>query len=289
MDEKYYKQQCKVTFCGEMVRGKTTLVNALIGNSIITTDPRPTEFVSKVSYGERYKIELIDDNGDINEINAEDMNRLVKPHYSGGHNRQPNKFVLNIEYPFDFDPRVKFIDLPGWNNTESCDKLIDRWIIDSDIYCFVIHVCEPFGESETKYLKYLLKKALKEKELIKCFLEKAYEKVIFIVNFMDMIDEDEAEAFLTYIRGRIGKLYRDALLSAKNMYSKNDFLTTERLRFAYENAYKSIALFGVSAKMALKGMAENNIEKVNKSGIPELKKYLNNIIQQEIYGCEETV
>lgn len=111
--------------CGEYNAGKSTFVNALLGEKVMLEGVTPTtDRVTIVTYGEH----------------PEDI--------------EEGEFILRREYPAEILREVAFVDTPGTNAViKQHQELTERFVPRADLVLFVTSADRPYTESERQFLE----------------------------------------------------------------------------------------------------------------------------------------
>jgi GTPase Era involved in 16S rRNA processing len=186
-----------MTVLGEFKRGKSTLLNALIGEKILVSDITPTTATVNViqpSAGRRLTIEYHDGTAEEKELNPMQLQALT---YEGeiDHDQvQRVKITLPIK---NLDENILLIDTPGVGdlNDHQADVTYS-YIPRSDLILFVIDATTPLRKTELQYLQDTVIPLRKG-------------EMIFVLNFMDRIDEDEMDEVIEFVTKRLKKVLPD--------------------------------------------------------------------------------
>lgn len=169
---------------GQFKRGKSTLINALIGCDILPTAVLPlTSIITYLKYANEQAIKIYFDNKDELLIPKEELYNYITE--SG--NPSNEKYVKTVEifYPSEFlKDGIVLIDTPGigsmfLQNTKSTENFIPK--IDAAI--FVLSVDPPITETEFKFFGDVLTYV---------------ERFFVVMNKTDLIQGSELEDILSY-------------------------------------------------------------------------------------------
>ncbi len=181
----------RVAVLGQFKRGKSTLLNALLGTPLLPSGVIPvTAIPTFVKAGAEAKAHITFADGKAaSEFSGEgDIQSALEQHISEVQNPRNCLQVekVEIEFPSDFLKRgVMAIDTPGvgstfLHNTETAGAVLG----ECDAALFVLSADPPITEVEVKYLR---------------DVQKLIPKIFFILNKVDLLDESEktlAQKFL---------------------------------------------------------------------------------------------
>ncbi|HHO56405.1 MAG TPA: GTP-binding protein, partial [Trueperaceae bacterium] len=194
-----------VVISGEYNAGKSSLVNALLGQKVMTEGVTPTtDRVTIISYGDEAKI-------------IEESASLARR-----------------EYPAEILKDLAFVDTPGTNAIiKEHQELTEHFIPRADLVLFVTSADRPFTESERKFLQLIASWG---------------KKVLIVINKMDIIEsEQERQKIVDFV-----KEHARATLGS------------------------SPSIFTLKAKQAFNAKQENDLEKIQDSGIDKLEHFIEN-------------
>lgn len=151
------ENSASVLFCGEFKRGKSSLVNAIIGESLCPTDVGvATSVVSIIRYGAekkayRYYGNLLEDMDSLQkeEIEWQDIEK-----YTVGEMFDiDNTILIELFYPAPFlENGITIIDTPGVGGLDPRHAVLTHMALPkADVIVFVTDASEPMTESELKF------------------------------------------------------------------------------------------------------------------------------------------
>ncbi len=139
---------------GEFKRGKSTLVNALIRESLLPTAVIPlTSVTTIISSGPKTVVNVIFINGAREEIAAENLKDYVSESENPNNCKQVS--VVEIEHPSQFlKDGVRIIDTPGVGsaNTHNTKTTYD-YLPQIDAAIFMFSADQPASQAELNFLK----------------------------------------------------------------------------------------------------------------------------------------
>ena len=229
---------------GEFNHGKSTFVNALLGQNVLPTGVTPTTAViHHLEYSAEPRAEVVYASDKrtplpFEQVRAFSVGGDKAPHHAVGELQQApasSDEVNRIEvgYPADLlKDRIVLVDTPGVNDLSlQRADITYSYIPRSDAVLFLLDAGQPLKESERVFLQEKL-------------LGQSRDKIVFVVTKRDIWDEAEQKEALAYVRTELGKLVKNPVV------------------------------FAVSAEQALDG-------KASESGMPEMLAHLTKFLAEE--------
>jgi replication fork clamp-binding protein CrfC len=179
---------------GDMKRGKSTFLNALIGENLLPSDVNPcTALLTVLRYGSEKKVTVYFNDGTAPEtidfksfkqrytIDPAEAKRLE----SEKKQAFPTVDYAVVEYPLPLLQKgVEIVDSPGLNDTEARNELSLGYINNCHAILFVLRASQPCTLGERRYLE----NYMKDRGLTVFFLINAWDQVK-----ESLIDPDDAE------------------------------------------------------------------------------------------------
>ena len=179
---------------GDMKRGKSTLLNALIGENLLPSDVNPcTALLTVLRYGKEKKVTIYFNDGTapatvdfksfksrytIDPTEAKKLEQEQKQAF-------PNVDYAVVEYPLPLlEKGIEIVDSPGLNDTEARNALSLGYINNCHAILFVLRASQPCTLAERRYLE----NYLKDRGLTIFFLINAWDQVK-----ESLIDPDDPE------------------------------------------------------------------------------------------------
>ncbi len=189
--DKIENHRMTVSVIGQFKRGKSMLVNSVLGDRILPIGIVPvTAVVTTIDHGER-AARVRFDNGIVEEIAFEDMASYIDEQ-SNSDNHLKVRQVM-VYSPSDFlKDGITLVDTPGVGSVHQ--KNTDEayaFVKESDAVIFMLSVDSPINQIEVDFLKNASE-----------FASKFY----FVVNKIDQIDSSDLEAYVGYCSTLIKKL-----------------------------------------------------------------------------------
>jgi GTPase SAR1 family protein len=196
---------------GDMKRGKSTFLNALIGENVLPTDVNPcTAVLTVLSYGQEKQVTVHFKNGQEPEqldFDTFKQRYTIPPEEAKQLQEQgiaafPDVAYAEVQYPLTLlEKGVQIIDSPGLNDTEQRNQLTLGYINNCHAILFVLSATQPYTLGEQRYLE----NYIKDRGL----------SVFFLVNHWDEIQnrliDPEDGAALQEAEGRIRQVFRTNL------------------------------------------------------------------------------
>ncbi|MBW4610898.1 MAG: dynamin family protein [Hassallia sp. WJT32-NPBG1] len=220
--------------------GKSTLLNAMLGNRTLPIDLIPTTGAAiTVKYGTELQTRIIlVDGTEINHSGTE----ILKEFAILDNNRQMRKDVASVEvfcpHPL-LETGVEFIDLPGTNDREEQDNLVKEQLLSADLVIQLLDARKLMTLGERENLRDWL-------------LDRGIKTVIFVANFLNLLEPDEqkqvhirllfvAESFRAELPPGFSNLYRvDALPALRARLKGNVAEASSSGLVAFESALENI-------------------------------------------------
>ncbi|MBD2006137.1 MULTISPECIES: dynamin family protein [Cyanophyceae] len=251
---------------GDMKRGKSTFLNALIGENLLPSDVNPcTAILTVLRYGAQKKVTVYFNDGKspeeldfqhfkhkytIDPAEAKQLEQNKKPAF-------PNIDYAVVEYPLPLlEQGIEIVDSPGLNDTEARNELSLGYINNCHAILFVLRASQPCTLGERRYLE----NYIKGRGLSVFFLINAWDQVR-----EGLIDPDDVEE-LQEAEGKRRRVFK-ANLSGYCQVDGHD-IYDERV-------------FEISAIKALRRRLKNSSASLESTGFPEFMGALNTFLTKE--------
>lgn len=203
--ENLKNEKFTIVVVGEFSRGKSTFINALLGDKVLPMKSRPTTtLLNRISYGEdkAYALHYEDKKKAPEILKEQDFNELIAPmdpidedaaslkEYEEKTKQLEQIEYVNISYPSVWcKNEVELLDTPGTNDLEQMREDITFGIIpQSDVAIMLLSAVQPLSKSEFEFLKTRI-------------LDEAHiQKIFFVANFKDeLLTEEDVQKSYSYI------------------------------------------------------------------------------------------
>lgn len=251
---------------GDMKRGKSTLVNALIGENLLPSDVNPcTAILTVLRYGPLKKVTIYFKNGKRPEelgfqqfkkqytIDPDEAKRLEQEKKQAF----PDVDYAVVEYPLPLlEKGIEIVDSPGLNDTEARNELSLGYIHNCHAILFVLRASQPLTLEERRYLD----NYIKSRGLTVFFLINAWDEIR-----KELLDPDDLEA-LQEAENKVRQVFQTNLA---------DYCQVDGV-----NVYEK-RVFELSSLKALRLRLKNPLDPLEKTGFPEFMAALNKVLTKE--------
>lgn len=190
---------------GQFKRGKTSLINALLGDEILPTAVVPlTSIATILKYGEALRIMVFLNDGSVKEIRHENLPLYVTE--KGNPKNEKNVREVVITYPSQYlKDGVQLIDTPGVGSVyQHNTDIAYQYIPKSDAALFLLSVDQPVSRAELDFLN---------------DVKEYSDRIFFLQNKADYVGpkdlEESIEFSMNVLRDCIGSDIRIFPVSAK--------------------------------------------------------------------------
>jgi GTPase SAR1 family protein len=251
---------------GDMKRGKSTFVNALIGDNLLPSDVNPcTGVLTVLRYGPLKKVTIYFKNNKRPEqlgfqefkqqytIDPDEAKRLETENQPAF----PDVDYAVVEYPLPLlENGIEIVDTPGLNDTEARNELSLGYIHNCHAILFILRASQPLTLGERRYLD----NYIKNRGLTVFVLINAWDEIR-----KEMLDPDNLEA-LQEAENKVRQVFQTNL---------SDYCQVEG-----SNVYEE-RVFEVSSLKALRLRLKNPVDPLEKTGFPKFMAALNTFLTKE--------
>lgn len=213
--KKRASDEFSVVIMGDFKRGKSTLINALLGKAVVPTDVSPeTITINKISYGEEPKREAVLKNGKRLRLNADELTRSELEQIMG---RLPAPIdYIEVQENLPILKEISIVDTPGLGDVlKSYEHQVQEYLVRADAVIYVVSVLSPLSESEQTYL-------------CASILPQKFSRLLVAANMADCLDsEEDVQKIKREIIQRVSAFSEDAgiyTISALDEYCRRQSL-----------------------------------------------------------------
>lgn len=162
---------------GDFKRGKSTIINAILGKSIAPVNVAPeTLTINSISYGEIPSAEAVLKNGQRITLTADD---LVRERLEKLMRAFPDTLdYIDIRDNAELLKEIRIVDTPGLSDLDCLDKQVQDYLVNADAIIYVASALSPFSESEQEFLATHIRPM-------------SFSKLYVLVNMIDAMNTEE--------------------------------------------------------------------------------------------------
>ncbi len=251
---------------GDMKRGKSTFLNALIGENLLPADVNPcTALLTVLRYGEQKTVTVYFKNGKRPEhldFPTFKQRYTIAPEEAKTLEQEkklafPDVSYAVVEYPLPLlEKGIEIVDSPGLNDTEARNEMSLNYINNCHAILFVLRAGQPVTLEERRYLE----NYIKGRGLTVFFLINAWDEIR-----KGLIDPEDAEE-LQEAEEKLRRVFQTNLAA----YCQID---------GYD--IYSDRVFEISSLMALRRRLKNPDASLEGTGFPEFMGAINTFLTKE--------
>ncbi len=162
---------------GDFKRGKSTIINAILGKSIAPVNVAPETFtINSISYSEVPKAEAVLKNGQRITLTPED---LLREKLEKLMRAFPDSLdYIDIRDNIDILKEIRIVDTPGLSDLDCLDKQVQDYLVNADAVIYIASALSPFSESEQFFLASHIRPL-------------SFSKLYVLVNMIDAMNTQE--------------------------------------------------------------------------------------------------
>ena len=186
--QKLDKNQLTIAVIGQFKRGKTTMVNSMLGKKLLPVGIVPiTAAVTRIEYGEESS-KVFFNNGLSEDVPAEELHSFISEQDNPDNAKGVAEVQIRTKAEF-LESGMVLVDTPGVGSVhENNSRSAYDFARKSDGVIFMLSVDSPVNQIEIDFLRSVRKYA---------------GKFYFAVNKIDIIDEEELQEYLDYCNALI--------------------------------------------------------------------------------------
>lgn len=260
--QKLQNHAFSVGIMGEFKRGKSTVINALLGKEVLPADILPcSATLNQIKWDSRPHAEVRFKDGSVKEVSIEELADYVTKLTEESEQNSANVDEAVVYYPCQFCQNgVKIIDTPGLNDDERMNQVAESVLPTLDAIIMVIVPDAPFSISEADFVRNKV-----------MFSDLA--RIVFVINKIDMVRPRDRQRVIDSITK---KIQSSVLEKVSSIYGED---STE-----YHEAVSKlggIRVYPLSARDALDGKLEGDAELLEESGMVEFEQVLTKLLTEE--------
>jgi ribosome biogenesis GTPase A len=196
LETKLASNQLHLAVLGQMKRGKSSFINALLGAEVLPTGVLPvTAAITEIKYGPTPCATILRTTGQREDVDISTLEDYITEAGNPGNKRQVASVEITYPSPF-LESGMVLIDTPGIgsthvHNTRTTEAYLER--VDAGIVVFSVD--PPITEVESQFLREI-------KEDI--------PKLFFILNKTDLVSADEASHVLRFLEEELIRVQMDS-------------------------------------------------------------------------------
>lgn len=218
-----------IVVVGEFNHGKSSFVNALLGQTILPVGIIPTTAtINAIHYAEKPMIAVRYQ--DEEEQQMPYSEQLLTQFIASNENQvqQVDYIRIGVNLPL-LKNDLLVIDTPGLNDVNDLrSEVTYSFMPRADVVFFMLHINKPLNRTEIEFLRDGL-------------LQQGLDRIVFIVNFIDQVDEDELEQTLQIIEMRL------KMALGFEQVTLLPISAIEALQAKRDNDHELLALSGIEA------------------------------------------
>lgn len=216
------QEPMKIAIIGQFSSGKSTFLNALLGQEILPSGITPiTAKICHIVYGNDYTLEIHYKNGNI----------ATKPlHYMSEVSEDQNAKIAfyKLYAPLELLKSMSFLDTPGFNSQNQSDTDTTNAVLESVDGIIWLALIDNVGKQS-------------EREIITTHIKRYASKSLCVLNQKDRLkNEDEIHTSLEYAKKAFSGLFEDIIaISAKNAlhsYNPSENLSTSQAEQLFQDS-----------------------------------------------------
>jgi GTPase Era involved in 16S rRNA processing len=251
-----------IAIVGEFKRGKSTLINALLGQAILPTDILPTTAtLNRIKYGIRPQVQIHFVDGRIETIEQNKMAQYVTKLTPESTRIAATIKEAIVYYPVSYcRDDVDIIDTPGLQDEAAMTAVTLAILPKVDAAIFVTMALVPFSKSEQAFLSEQL-------------LKQNLGRILFVVTGIDRChDTESVDKIIQRVRQRI---QNTILAETEANFGKDSSQYRQQL-----HQLDSLKVIGISAYQALQAKADDNAALLSQSRFADLEAALEALLEE---------
>ena len=260
--DKTADEHFEVAIVGEFKRGKSTLINAILGQEVLPADVLPaTATLNRVTYSKDPYVVVEYKNGEKEKVDIDRLADYVTKLSFESEKKAETVKEATVYYDTDFcRNHVDIIDTPGLNDDEQMTNVTMSILPEIDAAVFVISANSPFSQFEKEFLENKM-------------LTSDLGRIIFAVNCFGTFSKEDEDRIVETVEKRIGSYVMD---KAKKVMGENS-----REFAVYKRKIGKPKVIGVYAKKALMAKESGDAALLEESNFPRFESVLETMLTKE--------
>jgi GTPase SAR1 family protein len=251
-----------VAVVGEFKRGKSTFINALLGQDILPSDILPcSATLNRICYGVKPSVKIFFKDGREEQVSVDQLGNYVTKLTDQSEKLAETVQEAVVHYPVPYcQNNLEILDTPGLNDDENMTKVTLSVLPNVDAAIMIILAQSPFSEFERDLLENKL-------------LTNDLGRIIFIVNIWDTYTQEQADRVLQSVKKRIQEYVLDR---AANQFGKD----SEEYNI-YRQKIGEPKVFGLYVKQALDAKEKGDDALLEQSGFHRFETALEQFLTKD--------
>ena len=174
---------------GDFKRGKSTIINAILGQALAPVNVAPETFtINSIGYSEVPSAEAVLKNGTKIKLTSDD---LVRDKLEKLMRAFPSSLdYIDIRDNVEILKEIRIVDTPGLSDLDCLDKQVQEYLVNADAVIYVASALSPFSESEQLFIASHIR-------------PQSFSKLFVLVNMIDAMNtEDDINKIIARIKER---------------------------------------------------------------------------------------
>ncbi len=252
----------EVAIVGEFKRGKSTLINAILGQEVLPADVLPaTATLNRVTYSKEPYVEVEYKDGSSERVDIDRLADYVTKLSYDSEKKAETVKEATVYYDTDFcKNNVDIIDTPGLNDDEQMTNVTMSILPEIDAAVFVISANSPFSQFEKEFLENKM-------------LTSDLGRIIFAVNCFGTFSKEDEDRIVETVERRICSYVMDKAKKVMGESSKEFGV--------YKRKIGKPKVIGVYAKKALMAKEAGDMQMLEESNFPRFESVLETMLTKE--------
>jgi GTP-binding protein EngB required for normal cell division len=196
LKKKLASNQLHLAVLGQMKRGKSSFINALLGTEILPTGVLPvTAVITEIRYGVAPEVTIFYTTGQREKVNLSALAEYITESTNPGNKKQVASVEITYPSPF-LEAGIILVDTPGIGSTHAHNtRTTEGYLKHVDAGIVVLSVDPPITELESQFIR---------------DLKEDIPKLFFILNKTDAASAEENSELLRFLREELTRLQMES-------------------------------------------------------------------------------